>query len=219
MSTHSRRIGSWSILASALGLFAVVTAGCSGNYSTTPLAASPTPTPTPVVAAACAGQTSGTTSSSVTETLLSGGGSFCIPSYGGFGGTIAYPAVSSPVNVTVTSSTTNVAGYPALGSSSPIFYLGLALSGPTTFGTGGPAGGGLTATSAAIVPGTTYSVYGQATLFGVAQNFTTCQTVATASGTGGTISGLGTVLNNVSVPVAVNGVLEIEPGASGSGAC
>jgi hypothetical protein len=33
------------------------------------------------------------------------------------------------------------------------------------------------------------------------------------------ISGLGTVLNNASIPIAATGVLEIEPGASGSGPC
>jgi hypothetical protein len=201
--------------------------------STLPSGATPTPTPTTSAAptptpqptgtssvAACTGQTTGASSANVTQTLATAGGSLCIPAFGGFGGSIAYPTSSNAVNITLTSSTTNTAGYPALGSTTPIFYLGISLAGGTTFGTGAPAGGGLAAPSATIVPGQTYTVYGQATLLGVPVNFSPCQSVATAGGGGtGVISGLGTVLKNVSVPISASGVLEIEPGASGSGPC
>jgi hypothetical protein len=156
----------------------------------------------------------------VTQTLSTSGGSLCIPAFGGFGGSIAYPTSSNPINITLVSSTTNTGGYPALGTATPIFFLGISLAGGTNFGTGAPAGGGLAAPSATIVPGQTYTVYGQATLLGVPVNFSPCQSVATAgSGGTGVISGLGTVLKNVSVPISASGVLEIEPGASGSGPC
>jgi hypothetical protein len=113
-----------------------------------------------------------------------------------------------------------VGSYPALGTATPIFYLAVSLAGGTTFGTGAAAGGGLVAASSVIVPGTTYTVYGRATILGVPVNFTPCQAAATAgSGGTGVIAGLGTVLNSASVPLAASAVLEIEPGASGSGPC
>ena len=200
-----------------------VPTGATPTPAPTASAATPTPTPQPTgtsSVAACTGQTTGGSSASVTQTLATSGGSLCIPAFGGFGGAIAYPTSSNAVNITLTSSTTNTGGYPALGTTTPIFYLGISLAGGTTFGTGAPAGGGLAAPSATIVPGQTYTVYGQATLLGVPVNFSPCQSVATAGGGGtGVISGLGTVLKNVSVPISASGVLEIEHVTSGSGPC
>ena len=180
--------------------------------------AKPTAAPTVAAAASCTGQATTATSATASQTLSTSGGSICIPAFGGFGGTIAYPSVSSPITVTLTSSTTNANSYPALGTATPIFYLAIGLSGGTNFGSGA-AGGGLTAASSLITVGTTYTVYGRATIAGFPVNFSPCQTVATAGASGGVITGLGTVLNNASVPIATTGILEIEPGASGSGPC
>lgn len=190
--------------------------------STATAAPSPTATPTSVPtsgAQACSGQTTTGTSAAATETLATAGGSLCIPAFGSFGGTIVYPTVSTSISATLTSSTTNIAGYPALSSGTPIFYLQLALSGATTFGTGTTAGGGLTSTS--IIPGQTYSVFGQATIFGITAALTPCVTTATdGANATGTISGLGTVLKGQSVPAAAMGLLEIYSGSTaGAGAC
>jgi hypothetical protein len=186
--------------------------------ATATASAAPTATPTSG-AQACAGQTTTGTSAAATETLATTGGSLCIAAFGSFGGTIVYPTVSTSISATLTSSTTNIAGYPALSTGTPIFYLQLALGGATTFGTGTTAGGGLSSTS--ITPGQFYSVFGQATIFGVSAAFTACVTTATA-GDGGTgmLSGLGTVLKGVNVPAAATGLLEIYPGSTaGAGAC
>jgi hypothetical protein len=161
----------------------------------------------------------GGTSASVQQTLATAGGTLCIPAFGGFGGTIAYPPVSASVSITFTSSTTNVGNYAALGTATPIFYLGIALAGGTDFGTGA-SGGGLAASSSSIVTGNVYTVYGQATIAGIPLPLKPCQTTATAgSGGNGVIGGLGTVLNGATVPAAAMAVLEIEPGSSGAGAC
>jgi hypothetical protein len=219
-------------------------AACSGGVSTTPTGTGPTtalasggsatptpaPTATPTAAptssptaaaiAACSNQATGAASASVTQTLATAGGLLCIPAFGGFGGTIAYPPVTTSVSIALTSSTTNTGSYPSLGSATPIFYLGISIGGATAFGTGS-SGGGLLATSTTIIPGQVYTVFGAATLFGISRAFSPCQTTATAgSGGNGVIAGLGTVLNSVTVPTATTGVLEIEPGATaGAGAC
>jgi hypothetical protein len=190
--------------------------------STASAAPSPTATPTSVAtsgAQACSGQTTNPTNAVANETLATAGGSLCIPAFGGFGGTIVYPTVSTSISALLTSSTTNIGGYPALSSGTPIFYLQLGLSAATTFGTGTTAGGGLTSTS--IIPGQSYSVFGQATIFGVTAKFTPCVTTATAGTNGtGTISGLGSVLKGVNVPGQATGLLEIYPGSTaGAGAC
>jgi len=216
---------------------AAAIAGCAGSNpsalpslplpspspSTTP---TPTPTPSPspapaAVAVACAGQTTTATNASVTETLVTAGGSACLPLFGGFGGTIVYPTVSTSVTATLTASTTNDASFPTLGSGAAIYYLQIALSGATTFGAAAPSGGGLVATSTAIVPGAVYSILGQATFAGNTINLTPCQTTAASGANGaGVISGLGTVLNGAQAPAPVTTILEIVTGGTnGAGPC
>src|SRR5579863_4154385 len=108
----------------------------------------------------CKGQQNSQYYATLTVTLLTKGGSVCIPTFGGFGGSVRYPGASPSVNLTLTSSTTNYDNMPQLGSGTPIFYLQLAISGGTSFGTKVKAGGGLTSQS--ITPGQTYTVFGQA---------------------------------------------------------
>jgi hypothetical protein len=197
------------------------TSGPTTAPTTTPTSApttAPTAAPTGAAPLACTGQTTTATNASVTQTLATTGGALCIPAFGGFGGTLNYPTVTSSVNVTLTSSTTNDAGFPALGTTTPVFFLQIALAGGTTFGTGAAAGGGLASTS--IVVGQTYTVFGQATIAGIPINFSPCQSVATAgSGGTGVISGLATVLKNAAIPLAATGVLEIEHVSAGAGPC
>jgi hypothetical protein len=129
--------------------------------------------------------------------------------------------VSTPVTATLTASTTNDASFPTFGSGTPIYYLQTVLSGATTFGTATRGGGGLIATSTAIVPGAVYSILGQATLEGTTVALTPCQTTATSGANGsGVISGLGTVLSGAVVPAPTTALIEIVPGGTnGAGPC
>jgi hypothetical protein len=150
--------------------------------------------------------------------LSTKGGKLCIPAFGGFGGTIAYPAATPSITLTLTSSTTNYTGKLAkLHSGTPLFYLQIASSGAVTFGATEPAGGGLT--GANIVVGKPYTVYAQAVVNGIPFNFTPCYTVATKGPYGGVIGGVGTPLEGQVVPFAATGVVEIYAGQSATGKC
>lgn len=167
---------------------------------------------------ACKGQKTTKTHSTVSDKLLTSGGRICIPSFGGFGGTVAYPPANPSIVLTLISSTTNYTGkLPSLHSGQPIFYLQIAIPSGTTFGTGVPAGGGLTAAS--ITAGKAYTVYGQAKIDGFPFNFTPCTAVATKGKYGGVIGGVGTLLKGQSVPGAASGVIEIYAGKSATGKC
>lgn len=158
----------------------------------------------------CKGQKTTKNYASLTVTLSSDGGSFCIPAYGGFGGSVKYPGANPSVKLKIISSTKNYNRQPKLGKGTPIFYLQLAISGSTTFGSNGTAGGGLTAKE--IVAGNPYSAYGQASAFGIKKNFGPCYTIATKGKYGGVIGGIGSLLKGQNVPFAVKGVIEIYSG-------
>ncbi|MFY9885559.1 MAG: hypothetical protein WAK15_12380, partial [Candidatus Cybelea sp.] len=106
----------------------------------------------------CKGQKSTKKFASLTVTLSTKGGSFCVPEFGGFGGTIKYPAANPSVKLALISSTTDYNHQPQLGSGTAIFYLQLTISSGTAFGDQVPAGGGLVAKK--IVPGKPYTAYG-----------------------------------------------------------
>jgi hypothetical protein len=165
----------------------------------------------------CKGQKTTREYASLTVTLSTQGGSLCIPAYGGFGGTVKYPSANPSVKLGLISSTKNYDHQPNLGQGTPIFYLQLALSGGTTFGTSGTAGGGLTA--AKIQPGKPYTAYGQATISGFKINFGPCYAVATKGKYGGVIGGIGSLLKGQSVPVAAKGVIEIYAGKQTGAKC
>jgi hypothetical protein len=165
----------------------------------------------------CKGQKDAKKYSSLTETLSTKGGTLCIPEFGGFGGTVKYPGANPSIQLTLTSSTTNYDGLPKLGKGAAIFYLQLATSGKTSFGTKGTAGGGLT--GAKIVPGKAYTAFGQATVFSVPFNFGPCYAIATKGKYGGVIGGLGTILKGQSIPFAATGVIEIYSGKQTSTEC
>jgi hypothetical protein len=112
----------------------------------------------------CKGQKSSKHYASLTVTLSTEGGSFCVPEFGGFGGTIKYPGANPSVKLKLISSTKDYNHQPQLGTGTAIFYLQLAISGDTAFGTQVPAGGGLAAKK--IVPGKPYTAYGQAVISG-----------------------------------------------------
>lgn len=158
----------------------------------------------------CRGQKDSKNYASLTVTLSTKGGSFCIPAYGGFGGSVRYPGANPSVRLNLISSTKNYDHLPELGRGTAIFYLQLALSGGTSFGPKARAGGGLTAEE--IVPGKHYTAYGQATISGFTIKFGPCYSVATQGKYGGVIGGIGTLIEGQSIPVAVSAVIEIYPG-------
>ncbi len=152
------------------------------------------------------------------ETFSTKGGNLCIPLFGGLGGSVTYPPANPSVAVTATSSTTNYNGkLPSLHSGTPVFYLQLAIAGPTTFGSNAPVGGGLT--GAAIKAGHPYTAYAQAVIAGFPINFTPCYTVAKKGTYGGVIGGLGTLIKGQTLPAAASGVIEIYAGKSATGKC
>ena len=159
---------------------------------------------------ACKGQKNTQNYASLTVKLSTIGGAFCIPAYAGFGGSVKYPSAKPAVKLTFVSSTKNYNHQPHLGKGTAIFYLQLALSGATSFGTKGTAGGGLTA--AAIVPGKPYTAYGQAVLFSVPFNFGPCYTIAIKGKYGGVIGAVGTLLKGQNIPGAAKGVIEFYAG-------
>ncbi|HEV3154809.1 MAG TPA: hypothetical protein VGZ02_13465 [Candidatus Baltobacteraceae bacterium] len=166
----------------------------------------------------CKNQTTTSTHSAVTDTLLTTGGHACIPGFGGLGGSIAYPGANPSVNLHLISSTTNYnSKLPSLGPGTPIFYLQIATKAATTFASSTAAGGGLT--GASIAPGSQYTIYGQAVVGGFTFVLTPCYTKAVTGTHGGVIRGMGTLLKGLNVPSAATGVIEVYPGKSATGAC
>lgn len=166
---------------------------------------------------ACKGQQNTKNYATLTVTLSSKGGSFCIPKFGGFGGSVQYPSATPSVQLTITSSTKNYNNMPLLGTGTPIFYLQLALNGGTQFGSNTKAGGGLTGKK--LKAGQVYTVFGQAKVAGFPVNFTPCYVTATQGKFGGVIGGIGTLLKNQSIPTAATAVIEIYGGQQANQAC
>jgi hypothetical protein len=166
---------------------------------------------------ACKGQTDTKDYSKLTVTLSTKGGKFCIPEYGGFGGSVQYPSANPSVKLTLTSSTKDYNHLPQLGKGTAIFYLQLALSAGTDFGTNHVAGGGLT--SAKLVAGKAYTAFGEAVIDSIPFNFTPCYAIATKGPYGGVIGGLGTLLKGDDVPSKATGFIEVYSGKDASGKC
>jgi hypothetical protein len=200
--------------------FAALLAGCAARGGAT-LPATPGSLAPPLTQEAklhaCKGQQTTEQYATVTASLSTSKGSFCIPKFGGFGGSVKYPGADPSVKLTLTSSTTNYDGMPELGSGTAIFYMQLALSGGTTFGNKVGHGGGLS--SKQIAAGQTYTVFGQAKIYGFPFNFTPCYAVAVHSRYGGTLGGIGTLLRGQQVPAAATGVIEIYEGQQASQEC
>jgi hypothetical protein len=164
----------------------------------------------------CPKQKSSSKDATLTVTLSTSGGSFCVPAFGGIGGFIEYPTANPSVKLKLISSTSNYNHkLPSLSTGTAIFYLQLALTGPVSFGTHVPAGGGLAGKK--FVPSQTYTAFGESTS-PVVETFKPCYLVAKKNKYGGIISGVGTLLKGVSIPlpVAVKGVIEIYSGKHGS---
>ncbi len=165
----------------------------------------------------CKGQKDSKNSASLSVTLSNKGGSFCIPAFGGYGGTISYPKASPSVKTTVISSTTDYNNLPQLGTGTAIFYLQVTLATGTTFGSKVSPTGGLTAQ--AIKSGKPYTAFGQATISGAKITFGPCYSTATKGKYGGVIGGIGALLEYAVVPGKTNGFIEIYSGKQTNTKC
>jgi hypothetical protein len=165
----------------------------------------------------CKGQVDKSDYATLTGTLKTAGGSFCIPAYGGFGGDLKYPSLSPSIQLTLSSGTENFDNFPTLGSGTPIFYLAFSTSGGTTFGRDLKSGGGLTGKQ--VVSGQPYTAYGEASAFGDKVKFGPCYATATKGKYGGVIGGIGALLKSEDIPVKVSGVIEIYSGEQTSKEC
>jgi hypothetical protein len=144
--------------------------------------------------------------------------SFCVPEFGGFGGTIEYPGVKRSVKLVLRSSMENIYDEPLLGSSgTPIFYLNLHFLAGTEFRTKLKSTGGLT--SATIQAGQTYTAFGIVAVGHLVRMFPPCYAVATQGPYGGILPGIGQLFSDATITGAGYGVIEIYSGMQVSQGC
>jgi hypothetical protein len=165
----------------------------------------------------CANQVNESEYSTVTGKLRLGGGAFCIPAYGGYGGKLDYPNLSSAITLTLSSSTQNYDNFPALGSGTPIFYLAFSTSGAVNVGKRVRTHNGLSGKQ--ILVGDPYTAYGEVTVFGFEVKLGPCYTTATKGKYGGLLGGIGGLLKGQQIPEKVSGVIEIYSGQQTSTKC
>jgi hypothetical protein len=156
----------------------------------------------------CPGQTDASDYSTLQEPMEVNGGQLCIPSFGGWGGTFAYPKiVTGGENSTILgSSTTDYNGtlkLPVHGK--PLFYLQIA------FGLAGHFA--KTVASAGALYGPALKAHEPYTFFGsqlgsITTKFAPCYSIATKGKYGIGVSGLGALLENASVQPE-NSVIEL----------
>ena len=165
----------------------------------------------------CTGQKNSKKFATASTKLSTKGGSFCVPSFGGFGGSIVYPAVKPSVKLTVTSSTTDYNHLPQLGSGTAIFYLQMAIPNAVTFGNKIKDANGLT--SATIKSGSQYTMFGQATVEGSTVKIGPCFSVATSGKYGGVIPAIGALFEFASIPYKATAFIEVYSGKQTSTKC
>jgi hypothetical protein len=144
-------------------------------------------------------------------------GSFCIPEFDDFGGTMEYPGVDRSVKLVVRSSTENIYYEPPLGSGTPILYLNLHFLAGTHFHTKLKSSGGLT--GATIQAGQSYSAFGIVAVGHLVLMFPPCYTVATQGPYGGVLPGIGQLFSDTTITGAGYGAIEIYPGMQVSQGC
>jgi hypothetical protein len=166
---------------------------------------------------ACTGQRTKASYGSSSARLTKSGGSFCVPAFGGFGGSIEYPKVERSVKLTVRTSTQNVYNEPLLGTGTPIVYLNVHFHAGTHFAAHVKSMGGLT--SEAIQAGATYTAYGIVNVGHLSLMFPPCYSDATQGPYGGVLSNLGELFIDTTITGAGFGVIEIYPGAQVSEEC
>src|SRR5580704_2912157 len=202
-----------------LGVAVIILAGCGGSQTSITNAV-----PAPATAAraltgppTCKGQRTTKKFGSISVKLKTKGGSFCIPEFGGFGGSMQYPGVERSVKLTIRTSTENIYNEPQLGTGASIVYLNLHFHAGTHFGSHLKSKGGLT--SETIQAGDAYTAYGIVAVGHLVLMFPPCYTVATQGPYGGVLPNLGNLFSDTTVTGAGYGVIEIYSGAQVSQEC
>jgi hypothetical protein len=165
----------------------------------------------------CKGQQNESEYATLSGSLNTAGGSFCIPAYAGYGGKLKYPTVDPSVKFTLSTSTQNWDNFESLLSGTPIFYLEFSISGATRFGDTIKKGGGLT--GAGLTAGDDYTLIGQIKVFGQKLELGPCYTTATKGRFGGVIGGLGSLVKGEDLPTSASGYVEIYDGKETSTPC
>ncbi len=165
----------------------------------------------------CAGQRTARKYAALKVTLKRGGGSLCVPEFGGFGGTVGYPGVERSVVLAMRSSVQDIYDEPQLGSGTAIFYLNLHFLAGTHFHKTLHSDGGLT--SEQIEAGQPYTAYGIVTVGHLAFMFTPCYTVATQGQYGGVLPRIGELFSSATITGDGFGVIEIYSGEQVSQEC
>ena len=146
------------------------------------------------------------------------GVSVCVPAFGGWGGSLQFPAANAPTSLSLISSTTAYEPglFPPPGSKAPVFYLQFAFGMDLTFGSKLPAGNGIA--SAKIVPKRAYTVSATLNFGSLWENVNSCYTVAKKSQYGGSIGRVGGVFLGHGLNHST-GVIEIFSGKLVTNAC
>jgi hypothetical protein len=165
----------------------------------------------------CNGQRTTKRYGNITVTLKTKGGSFCIPAFGGFGGSMQYPGVKRSVELTIRTSRRNIYDEPKLGSGTSIVYLNLHFHAGTLFRSNLKSKGGLT--SQTISAGNAYTAYGIVAVGRLRLMFPPCYTVATQGAYGGVLPNLGDLFRDKTIAGAGYGVIEIYAGEQVSQKC
>jgi hypothetical protein len=202
-----------------IGVAVVLLAGCGGaQNATTTVPAPGTLAPAASGPPSCKGQHTTKKYGDITATLKTKGGSFCVPAFGGFGGSIEYPGVERAVKLTIRTSTENIYDEPQLGTTgTSMVYLNLHFHEGTHFGSNLKSAGGLTSES--IDPGNTYTAYGIVAVGNLYLRFPPCYTIATQGPYGGVLPNLGNLFGGTTITGAGYGVIEIYPGQQVSEEC
>jgi hypothetical protein len=199
----------------ACAFTAMVLTACGQPSGTMPATATFAPAVTGPPA--CTGQRTKKKYGDISVTLKTKGGSFCIPAFGGFGGSMQYPGVQRSVKLTIRTSTQDIYDEPQLGTGTSLVYLNLHFHAGAHFGSNLKSKGGLT--SKTINAGATYTAYGIVAVGHLVLMFPPCYTVATQGPYGGVLPNLGNLFINTTITGAGYGVIEIYSGAQVSQEC
>ena len=156
-----------------------------------------------------------------TQNVKTGGGSLCVPAFGGWGGALQYPDLkySQSFTVQLISSTKAYASgsWPPNGSQTPIFYLQYAFNGFPTFGSTLPKGNPIV--SSHLLAGKPYTIELWENVIAGWTDLGSCYVVAKKSTKyGGQLASVGNVFDNVFYREG-SGVLEIFKGQLVSNHC
>jgi hypothetical protein len=164
----------------------------------------------------CHGQKTRAKYASVVEEIRKKPTELCVPSFGGFGGFIGFPAARPPGKLTLMASDKpGLFGVPKLKGVAAIFHLWWLPSWQMTLGNVAPAGGVF---GKEFIPGHVYTAYGVAYKDGGHDNLGPCYSVAVEGKYGGEFHNLGSLVTGHSDSIFV-WTLGIYPGKEADNEC